>query len=192
MEVIRQLMGGHWGVIGGSLGDYWGVIGGSSGDYWGVIAGSLGDYWGVIGGSLGGHWMVIGGSLGVIGGSLGAIGLVWFGLASTLPVVSGASLTVHARPKAWECGFVTPLLSRTSSRLISSTACAARRVPRPLLCTPVAPHWLSTCSRVGGEELNYGGPLGEFQRLQCWHVHMVRWKRRPVMCALSLRGYACV
>ena len=26
------------------------------------------------------------------------------GLASTRPVVSGANLTVHARPKAWECG----------------------------------------------------------------------------------------
>ena len=34
----------------------------------------------------------------------GGGGLVWFGLASTRPVVSGASLTVHARPKAWECG----------------------------------------------------------------------------------------
>ena len=32
------------------------------------------------------------------------VGLVRFGLASTQPVVSGASLTVHARPKAWECG----------------------------------------------------------------------------------------
>ena len=119
-------------------------------------------------------------------------GLVWFGLASTRPVVSGASLAVHTRPKAWECGFVTPLLSRIFSHLVSLTACAVRRFL--VRCSTFdALHRPSTRSRIGGEELNYGGPLAEFHCLHCCrHVHMVRWNCRPVVRALSFRGYACV
>ena len=49
-------------------------------------------------------------------------------LASTRPVVSGASLTVHARPKAWECGAYRRYF-HASSRFISSAARAVRRVP---------------------------------------------------------------
>ena len=47
----------------------------------------------------------------------GRVGLVWFGLASTQPVVWGVTLTVHARPKAWECGRVSSLLTRRPARL---------------------------------------------------------------------------
>ena len=59
-------------------------------------------------------------------------GLVWFGLASTWPVVSGVTLTVHARPKAWECGFVTHSLSRTYSRAAPCASLIGGADCRPL------------------------------------------------------------
>ena len=98
-------------------------------------------------------------------------------LASTRPVVSGARLSVHARPKAWECGVYRQYLSRSSPRIIFVSARAACRVPGPLVLRiarsgVLARSW--TCSPIMGKEPYYGGPLAELHYLQCrWHVHMV-------------------
>ena len=50
-----------------------------------------------------------------------------FDLASTRPVSFDVTLTGHVQPKVWESGFVTPLLSRTFSRLVLLTAFAVHR-----------------------------------------------------------------
>ena len=87
---------GPWGVGGGG-GD------GETGGH-GVLGGGVGETEGreVRGGGGGGT---------KLGGGGGIEGLGWFGLASTRAVVSGAALTAHARPKAWKCESVTPLLT---------------------------------------------------------------------------------
>ena len=55
-------------------------------------------------------------------------------LASTRPVVSGASLSVHARPKAWECGAYRQYF-RACPR--ASSLCL------PALCAAYLDHWSS-------------------------------------------------
>ena len=64
------------------------------------------------------------------GGGLQVLVLV---LASTRPVVSGASLSLHTQPKAWECGVYPRYLSRSPPRIIFVSARAACRVPGPLV-----------------------------------------------------------
>ena len=116
------------------------------------------------------------------GGGLEGVGVLVLVLASTQPVVSDASLSAHAQPKAWECGAYRRYFL-CSSR-VSSLRCP-RCAPRtwttgPPHCMPGAPTWSLTCSLIGSEELNYGGPLAELHRLQCCrHVHMVRWDCCP-------------
>ena len=62
------------------------------------------------------------------GGGRGVwFGLVWFGLASTRPMVSGVTLTVHARPWAWECENVSALPAHYPVRPL--IACAERCTP---------------------------------------------------------------
>ena len=77
----------------------------------------------------------------------------WFGLASTRPLVSGITLTAHARPKAWECGSVTPSLSCTSACLADrlcralSAGCRPVHVSVKKNCTMVA-HWQNSTSCI--------------------------------------------
>ena len=75
--------------------------------------------------------------------------------------------------------------------LVDRLCCAL--FPGPLHWTSDAPCWPPTCSRIGGEELYYGGPVAELHLLHCCrHVYMVRWYCRPVVRAFTVRGYACV
>ena len=98
-------------------------------------------------------------------------------LAGTRPVVSCARLSVHARPKAWECGVYRQCLSRSSPRIVSVSARAVCRVPGPRALRSAYPGVLVgswTHSPIMGEEPYYGGPLAELHHLQCrQHVHMV-------------------
>ena len=134
------------------------------------------------------------GGEGTGGGGRGRrVGVLVLVLAGTRPVVSGARLSVHARPKAWECGVYRQCLSRSSPRIIFVSALAACRVPGPpVLRTAhsgvLAGSW--TRSPIMGEESYYGGPLAELHHLQCrWHVHMVCWDCCPVVRAFSFLGY---
>ena len=98
-------------------------------------------------------------------------------LASTRHVVSYASLSVHAQPRAWECGAYHRYLLRLSPRIVFVSTRAACRVSGPMVLRTARSGVLArSCisSPVVGEEPYYGGLLAELHRLQCrQHVHMV-------------------
>ena len=127
----------------------------------------------------------------------GGLGLVWFGLVWRAPgpwsLAPVSVCTPDLRHGNAERNAVT--LSYVLAPHLFGHLCYAPRTwsTAQLLRTPDAPTWSLTCSHIGGEELNYGGSLAKFHRLQCrQHVHMVYWNCRPVVCALSFLGYAHV
>ena len=106
-------------------------------------------------------------------------------------MVWGVTLTVHARPKAWECGSVMPPFYRTPAYFADRLCCALS--PGLLLWAPDTLRLPSACSRIGDEELHDGGPMAKLYLLHCRrHMHMVRRYCRAVVCAFTFRGDACM
>ena len=118
------------------------------------------------------------------GGTRGGDGLVWFGLASTRPVVCGATLTVHARPKAWECESVTSSYSRA---LPASPTVHAARCPlfschgRPTPSAGCGPLHVSVTKNCSMAHMGVFLPVqsvpmpiygGLFASAKCPHAHI--------------------
>ena len=90
---------------------------------------------------------------GVKGGGMGIAGfsVLILVLASTRPMVSGVSVSVHARPRAWECGAYRWCLSGSSLSIVFLSARATCGVPGPVVLRTArigVLAWSCACSRI--------------------------------------------